>query len=111
MCGVGCVRLLPSCCTLLLCSQNQETKGHAIPKETEASDYRPGGWGRLGNGLMFRFWKKGNQRSPRWLQGATEGLEAMVDVMSACCGTLDIGHNLSFPIQRDLTPRVVVRRT
>lgn len=45
-----------------------------IPQETEAGDYRPGGWGLvgLGHGLVSCFWKRGE---PRWLQGATEGLE------------------------------------
>lgn len=43
-----------------------------IPEETEAGDRRPGGWWRLGHGLVSCFWKRGK---PRWFQEATEGLE------------------------------------
>jgi len=32
-----------------------------------------------------------------------------VSVMSVGCRALDIGHNLSFPIHKDLTHRAVVR--
>lgn len=32
-------------CTLLLCSLKRGQRDMQIPEETEAGDYRPGGWG------------------------------------------------------------------
>lgn len=63
----------------------------------------------MGNDLVSCFWKKGSQWNPQWFQEAAEGLEATVEVMSVGCGPSDIGHNLSFPIYKDLTHRLVVR--
>lgn len=60
VCWVGCARLLPSSCTPLLCSLNRGQRDMQIPEETEAGDRRPGGWGRLGHGLVSCFWKRGN---------------------------------------------------
>lgn len=60
--------------------------------------------GRLGNGLASCFWKQEKQGNSGRLQEATEGPEATVDVMAG--GTLDIGHNLSFLIHKDLIHRL-----
>lgn len=53
--------------------------------------------------------RRRGQGNPRWFQEAAEGLEATVEVMLVGCRTSDIGRNLSFPIHKVRTHRLVVR--